>query len=144
VRRLQQVDGVELVGTVPDVRPYLARAAVVVVPLLVGGGTRIKIFEALAMGKALVSTTIGAEGLPVSSGNHLLLADTPSDFAQAVVQLLNDGSQRARLGQTASRLVNANYSTEIVAGQFEHICQQTVQGGTGNSHEDLAILSQRT
>jgi glycosyltransferase involved in cell wall biosynthesis len=144
VRRLQQVDGVEVVGTVPDVRPYLARAAVVVVPLLVGGGTRIKIFEAMAMGKAVVSTTIGAEGLPVTSGNHLLLADSPSDFAQAVIQLLNDGNRRVRLGETASRLVNTHYSTEIVAGQFEQICQQAVHdAGAASSPGDLALSRHR-
>jgi glycosyltransferase involved in cell wall biosynthesis len=127
VRRLQRVDGVEVVGTVPDVRPYVAGAAVVVVPLLVGGGTRIKIFEALAMGKALVSTTIGAEGLPVTSGDHLLLADNPPEFAEAVLRLLNDSDTRARLGQTANRFVNAHYSTDVVARQFEQICQQTVE-----------------
>jgi glycosyltransferase involved in cell wall biosynthesis len=127
VRRLQRVEGVEVVGTVPDVRPYLAGAAVVVVPLLVGGGTRIKIFEALAMGKALVSTTIGAEGLAVTPGEHLLLADRPADIAEAVLGLLNDPDYRARLGQKASTFVNAHYSTEVVARQFEQICQQTVQ-----------------
>jgi glycosyltransferase involved in cell wall biosynthesis len=97
------------------------------VPLLVGGGTRIKIFEALAMGKALVSTTIGAEGLPVTPDEHLLLSDRPSDFAEAVIRLLNDPNYRARLGHNASQFVNAHYSTEIVARQFEQICQQTVQ-----------------
>src|SRR5207249_9321009 len=104
VRRLERVEGVEVVGTVPDVRPYLAAASVVVVPLLVGGGTRIKIFEAMAMGKAVVSTRIGAEGLPVNSGEHLLLADSPVDFADAVLQLLNDDAERGRIGQAASRL----------------------------------------
>ena len=127
MRRLERVAGVEVIGTVPDVRPYLAAAAVVVVPLLVGGGTRIKIFEALAMGKALVSTRIGAEGLPVSSGEHLLLADRPADFAEAVIQLLNDADRRARLGQAASRLVNAHYGSDVVARQFEQICEETVQ-----------------
>ncbi|HLJ95933.1 MAG TPA: glycosyltransferase family 4 protein [Gemmataceae bacterium] len=126
VRRLERVDGVEVVGTVPDVRPHLAEAAVVVVPLLVGGGTRIKIFEALAMGKALVSTRIGAEGLPVQSGEHLLLADSPADFAEAVIQLLKDPERRGRLGQAASRLVTAHYGSEVVARQFEQICEQTV------------------
>src|SRR5262249_25780924 len=115
VRRLERVPGVEVVGTVPDVRPYLAQAAVVVVPLLVGGGTRIKIFEALAMAKAVVSTTIGAEGLPVTSGEHLLLADGADAFADAVLQLLDDVKLRTRLGQTASRLVQAHYSTEVAA-----------------------------
>jgi glycosyltransferase involved in cell wall biosynthesis len=127
VRRLQRVDGVEVVGTVPDVRPHLAGAAVIVVPLLVGGGTRIKIFEALAMGKALVSTTIGAEGLPVTPKEHLLLADSPAEFAEAVIGLLNDADSRARIGHTANQFVNTHYSTEIVARQFEQICQQTVQ-----------------
>jgi glycosyltransferase involved in cell wall biosynthesis len=98
-----------------------------VVPLLVGSGTRIKIFEAMAMAKALVSTTIGAEGLPVSSGEHLLLADSPAGFADAVLQLLNNSDRRARLGKAASHLVNAHYGTEIVARQFEQICQQAVQ-----------------
>lgn len=127
VRRLARAEGVEVVGTVPDVRPYLAAAPVIVVPLLVGGGTRIKIFEAMAMGKAIVSTSIGAEGLPVRSGEHLLLADTPADFALAVLQLLNDANCRARMGQAASRLVNAHYGSEVVARQFEQICEQTVR-----------------
>lgn len=145
VRRLQNVDGVEVVGSVPDVRPYLAEAAVIVVPLLVGGGTRIKIFEAMAMGKALVSTTIGAEGLPVTSGDHLLLADSPSDFAGAVLDLLGDPNRRARLGQTARRLVATHYSTEIVARQFEQICQQTVhETATENPPLGLETLSRRT
>jgi polysaccharide biosynthesis protein PslH len=145
VRRLQHVDGVEVVGTVPDIRPYLAAAAVVVVPLLVGGGTRIKIFEALAMGKAVVSTTIGAEGLPVTSGDHLLVADAPSAFAEAVLELLNDANRRARLGQTASRLVNAHYSTEVVARQFEQVCQQTVKDArAGTPSEALALFSGRS
>ena len=127
VRRLERVQGVEVVGTVPDVRPYLAGAAVVVVPLLVGGGTRIKIFEALAMAKALVSTSLGAEGLAVRHGEHLLLADSPADFAEAVLGLLNDAGYRSHLGQTARRLVNAHYSAAVVARQFEQIVEQTVQ-----------------
>jgi glycosyltransferase involved in cell wall biosynthesis len=135
VRRLERTPGVEVVGTVPDVRPHLAAAAVVVVPLLVGSGTRIKIFEAMAMGKALVSTSIGAEGLPVSSGEHLLLADSPPDFAEAVIQLLDNSDRRVRLGKAASHLVNANYGTETVARQFEQICEQTVQATSPSQSE---------
>jgi sugar transferase (PEP-CTERM/EpsH1 system associated) len=127
VLRLQRVPGVEVAGTVPDVRPYLAGAAVVVVPLLAGGGTRIKIFEALAMGKAVVSTTIGAEGLPVTAGEHLVLADSPADLARAVTNLLNSPEQRTRLGRTAHRLVNESYSNETVARQFEQICQEALE-----------------
>jgi glycosyltransferase involved in cell wall biosynthesis len=126
VRCLADVPGVEVTGTVPDVRRYLAEAAVVVVPLLVGSGTRNKIFEAMAMGKAVVSTTLGAEGLPVAAGEHLLLADTPSDFAGAVDRLLDDPGLRARLGAAARALVYPRYAAENVARQFEDICVRTV------------------
>ena len=73
--------GIRITGTVDDVRPFLRRGAIVVVPLRVGSGTRLKIFEAMACGKAVVSTTLGAEGLPVTSGKDIVLADDPGDFA---------------------------------------------------------------
>src|SRR5262245_49218741 len=73
-------------GWVEDVRPYLERAAVCIVPIRIGGGTRLKIFEAMAMEKPVVSTSIGAEGLPVDHGSELLIADTPEEFAGAVVR----------------------------------------------------------
>src|SRR5207253_10840240 len=104
VRRLATHPGVRVTGTVSDVRPYVARAAVCVVPLRVGGGTRLKIFESLAMGKAVVSTSVGAEGLPLVAGEHFLRADDPSDFAHAVVRLLRDRDLRRRLGLTGRRL----------------------------------------
>jgi glycosyltransferase involved in cell wall biosynthesis len=125
LRRLSGRDGVEVVGTVPDVRPYLEEAAVVVVPILVGGGTRLKIYEAMAMGKAVVSTTIGAEGLVYTPGEHLLVADDPADFTDAVVGLLAD-PRRRQLGESARRLVNDCFSSETVARQFESICQDTL------------------
>ena len=87
VRRLAAEHGVEVTGRVDDVRPYMRDAAVYVVPLRIGGGTRLKIFEAMAMGKAVVSTAVGAEGLPVDGGEHLLLADEPRGFARGVVRL---------------------------------------------------------
>src|SRR5690606_17391780 len=68
VQRLAEIPGVDVTGTVPDVRTHIARAAVYIVPIRIGGGTRLKIFEAMSMGKAIVSTTVGAEGLPVSDG----------------------------------------------------------------------------
>src|SRR5258708_35841640 len=83
-RRLQELaartPGVRVTGTVEDIRPYVHRAAVYVVPLLVGSGTRLKIFEAMAMGKAVVSTSLGAEGLPVRNGENVILADEPESF----------------------------------------------------------------
>lgn len=124
---LATAPGVEVVGTVPDVRPYLAEASVVVVPLQVGGGTRLKIFEAMAMGKAVVSSTIGCEGLPVTAGAHLLVEDSPNPFADAVVQLLNNPARRTQLGAAARALVTQRYGSETVAQQFNHICQDTVE-----------------
>ncbi len=122
--RLAGGAGVEFVGEVPDVRPYLAQAAVVVVPLRIGGGSRIKILEALAMGKAVVSTSIGAEGLAVSDGIHLLLADTPAEFASRTVELLTSPQECRRLGENGRRLVVERYSWDRAAEALESAWEQ--------------------
>ena len=109
---------IHLTGWVDDIRPHLGEGAVCVVPLRIGSGTRLKIFEAMAMGKAVVSTTIGAEGLPVLHGKEILLADTPDVFAQSVVQLLQDREMRKTLGQAARELVETKYSWASVARDF--------------------------
>ena len=119
--------GARVTGTVPDVRPYLAEAAVYVVPLRIGGGTRLKIFEALAAGKAVVSTTVGAEGLPLVPGRHLLRADDPADFARAVVSLLRDPGQRRALGTAGRRLVVERFGWPEVAKDLESRCVETVR-----------------
>jgi glycosyltransferase involved in cell wall biosynthesis len=119
VRRLAVEQGIHVTGRVDDVRPYMNEAAVYVVPLRIGGGTRLKIFEAMSMGKAVVSTTVGAEGLPVTDGGHLLLADEPRAFARAVVDLLRDTSRRARLEAAARALVVERYDWSAVAGALE-------------------------
>jgi glycosyltransferase involved in cell wall biosynthesis len=116
--------GLQITGTVDDVRPYVAEAAVYVVPLRVGGGTRLKIFEALAMGKAVVSTSVGAEGLPLTPGEHFLQADTPDDFAHAVLSLLADAPRRRALGEAGRRLVEARYSWEQIGREFERLCEE--------------------
>jgi glycosyltransferase involved in cell wall biosynthesis len=103
-------DDVRIVGSVPDVRPFLARASVVVVPLRAGSGTRIKILEALAMGKAVVTTSIGCEGLAVRDGVHLLVADDRESFAAATARLLAVPELRARLGAAGRALVERDYS----------------------------------
>ena len=118
--------GVQVTGTVADVRPHVAEAAVYVVPLRIGGGTRLKIFEALAMGKAVVSTRVGAEGLPIVPGEHFLQADSPADFTQAVVTLLKDPDRRRALGQAGRRLVEERYSWTQVTRQFEVHCEEVV------------------
>ena len=100
-------------------RPYVNDAAVYVVPLRIGGGTRLKIFEAMAMGKAVVSTTVGAEGLPVENGEHLLLADEPHAFARSVVRLIRDVDRRRALEAAARTLVVDRYDWSAVAGELE-------------------------
>ena len=119
VQSLAAESGVEVTGRVDDVRPFMDQAAVYIVPLRIGGGTRLKIFEAMAMGKAVVSTTVGAEGLPVVNGEHLLLADEPRSFARAIVRLIRDQDQRERIGEAARGLVLARYDWSAVAGALE-------------------------
>jgi len=128
-RRLEALasDHILVTGDVPDIRPYLAEAAVCVVPLRSGSGTRIKIFEAMAMGKAVVSTTLGAEGLPVQHNENIILADAPAAFARAVVELLRDPQRRSELGRAARELVAFNYGWPAVAASFDHILQTVVQ-----------------
>lgn len=123
VRELAKGDpAIEVTGTVEDVRPYVAAAEVVVVPLRVGSGTRIKIFEAMAAGIPVVSTRIGAEGLPVEHGRDILLADEPADFISCVERLLRDPQLRARIGASGLELVRANFGWEPVTKVFENYC----------------------
>jgi len=119
VARLARSAGVTVTGRVDDVRPHVRDAAVYVVPLRIGGGTRLKIFEAMAMGKAIVSTAVGAEGLPVADGEHLLLADEPHAFADAVVRLLRDIDKRRSLETAARRLMVERYDWSAVAGDLD-------------------------
>jgi glycosyltransferase involved in cell wall biosynthesis len=115
--------GVDLTGRVEDVRPYVDSAAVYIVPLRMGGGTRLKIFEALAMAKAVVSTTIGAEGLPLADGEHFLRADAPDSFAATVISLLRDKDQRRALGLAGQRLVRERFTWPEVAREFAGYCE---------------------
>lgn len=116
--------GVEITGRVPDVRPYLAEAEVVVVPLRIGGGTRIKIPEAMAMGKPVVSTPIGAEGLPFQDRKHLCIAENSQNFAAVVAELLMNSSLRKAVGDSARNEVLAHHSWEAVVDQVEEILER--------------------
>jgi glycosyltransferase involved in cell wall biosynthesis len=128
LRRLAESNPrIQLTGTVPDVRPYIAEAAVYILPLQVGSGTRLKVFEAMAMGKAMVSTRVGVEGLPVVPGEHLLVADEPEEFAAAVVRLLNDVPIRQRIGQAARCLVEDGYGWPQVAQSFYDTLARVVE-----------------
>jgi polysaccharide biosynthesis protein PslH len=132
VRRLE-CNSVEVTGRVPSVVDHLREAAVVVVPLRIGGGTRIKIYEAMAVGKAVVSTTVGAEGLDVHHGEDILLADAPDTFAESVATLLQDARVRGRLGSAAAELA-ANYGWPLVGAKFGQI----LQGVVGESFKAVA------
>lgn len=121
---------VYVTGTVDDIRPYLGKASVYVVPLRIGGGTRLKIFEAMAMGKAIVATSIAAEGLPVNQGKNIILADEPQEFAQRVVNLLKNSHLRAGLGQAALKAVEQKHSWASVAAHLE----AALASVTGNTH----------
>jgi polysaccharide biosynthesis protein PslH len=117
---------VRLTGWVDDIRPFVARGSVCIVPLRIGGGTRLKIFEAMAMSKAVVSTSVGAEGLPVHQGEDILLADAPDDFAASIVFLLRDAQRRNGLGMAARKLVQEKYSWQTVAEDFSQTLQNAI------------------
>lgn len=119
VQRLAEIPDVIVTGYVPDDRPYFAEATVYVVPLRVGGGTRLKILSAMAMEKAMVTTSLGCEGLGLEDGRHALIADVPADFAQAVSRLLSNPALRAQLGAEARRCVEAQYSWSAIAPRLE-------------------------
>ena len=114
-------NGVQVTGRVEDIRPFVHDAEVYVVPLRIGGGTRLKIFEAMAMGKAVVSTTVGAEGLPVHNGQDILLADSAQELASHVFTLLRNATIRRSLGQAARRLVAENFGWERAAARVDEV-----------------------
>jgi polysaccharide biosynthesis protein PslH len=133
VKRLAEDAGIEVTGRVDDVRPHIAAGTVYVVPLRIGGGTRLKIFEAMAMGKAVVSTTVGAEGLPVTPGQNIVIADEPARFAQAVVHMIRDGDARRTIEAEARRIVVERYDWAAVALDFEEALRRTVRSPAGES-----------
>jgi glycosyltransferase involved in cell wall biosynthesis len=112
---------VTITGTVPDVRPFLWGSSVSIVPLRVGGGTRLKIFEAMAAGTPVVATTIGAEGLPVEHGRSILIADTAQEFAAECLRLMNDSQEAKTVSATALELVRTGFSWERVTCDFEQV-----------------------
>jgi len=110
---------VVITGYVNDIRPYVAKSSVYVVPLRVGGGTRLKVLDAMAMGKAIVSTSIGCEGLEIKPDENILIADDPIAFAKKTVCLLQNPEKRADLGKVARNLVESRYSWEIMGKKLQ-------------------------
>jgi glycosyltransferase involved in cell wall biosynthesis len=118
---------VTLTGFVDDIRPYVARSNVYVIPLFVGSGTRIKAFEAMAMGRPVISTSLGIEGLDVTDGEHFLRADSARAFSREILSLLDDAASRDRLAKAARRLMEERFSWNKVAAQFEAICLKALE-----------------
>jgi glycosyltransferase involved in cell wall biosynthesis len=131
--------GVEVTGEVPDIRPYLERTAVVTVPVRIGGGTRFKVLEALAMGKAVVSTTLGCEGIAVRDGEHLLIADDAAGFAARVLRLLERPAEREALGAAGRALIERGYSWELAGERMDALYNRL--GHDVSAGLDLAGLS---
>ena len=125
----EKYPGVVIVtGYVDDVRPYMQRAASCVVPLLNGGGTRLKILEALAMRKPVVSTSVGAEGLPLTTGREILIADEPESFAQAVLSLFKDSELSNRLAAHGHTLITEQFDWKQLAKRLDEAWDETVTG----------------
>ncbi len=123
-------DSVEVTGTVPSIVDHLREAAVFVVPLRIGGGTRIKIYEGMAMGKATVSTTIGAEGLDVEHGRDILLEDSPAGFAEAIVTFLQNEDVRRRY-EAAAAATARKYDWSVITQRFVEVLQKTIAAAQG-------------
>lgn len=128
VLELGNIRSVTVTGWVEDVRPYIASAAVFVVPLRIGGGTRLKILQALAMGKSVVSTPIGCEGLDLQPDRHLLVADWYRPFAEATVKLMKDRAMRQRLAENGKKLVQERHDWDVVIEKLELAYRKAISG----------------
>jgi len=118
---------IDIIGMVDDVKPFLKKATVCIVPLRIGSGIRLKILEMFAMKKAVVSTSIGCEGLPVRNGEHLLVADDPDEFAESVVKILKNPEMGINLGRSGFNLVKENYSWSSITEKLEKIYKKIIE-----------------
>jgi glycosyltransferase involved in cell wall biosynthesis len=121
IQRLTNDAAVTVTGYVPDVRPYVAQAKVYVVPIRMGSGTKLKVLEAMAMGVPVVSTTLGAEGIAVTPGEDILLADDPAAFAASVVDLLNNEPLRASMGRKGRVLMESRYDWQVIVPELARV-----------------------
>lgn len=119
IRELKDSPRVRIAGMVDDIRPIVSAASAFIVPLRIGGGTRLKILDALSMSKALVSTSVGCEGLEAVPGKHLLVADEPAAFADAVIRVLKDRDLRRALGRSGRDFVKRKYEWDVVARELD-------------------------
>jgi glycosyltransferase involved in cell wall biosynthesis len=139
--RFESHPGVTCNGHVPDIRPHFVEAAVSIVPMRVGGGTRLKILDAWSMGKAIVSTSVGCEGLETVDGHNILIRDDPKEFAAAVVQLLRDHDLRESLGREARKTAEEHYAWRVVGRKLVGLYQQLVGAAASNTARRRAASS---
>ncbi len=130
VRELAQLPGIEVTGTVPDVRPFYREALASVVPLRVGGGSRLKILEAMAARVPVVSTTLGAEGLEVSDGETILIADEPAEMARVLLELSQDAPRSAAMVEKAHQLMLSRYDWSAIGTRLRAICAELLEAKT--------------
>jgi len=128
--RFESHPGVTCNGYVPDVRPHFHEAAVSIVPIRVGGGTRLKILDAWSMGTAVVSTSVGCEGLTTVDGRNILIRDDPREFAAAVVDVLSDRDLRERLGREARKTAEENYAWPVIGGKLVNLYRGLLASAT--------------
>lgn len=133
IQLAEQDPQITVTGRVPDVRPFMEQAAVYAVPIRIGGGTRLKLYEAMAMGLPVVSTTVGAEGLPLTDSEDILFRDKAEDFAGAIIELINNKEMAAALGQRASERVRRDFGWQQVAHRFAELCQETIDMANNGS-----------
>jgi glycosyltransferase involved in cell wall biosynthesis len=126
IQGLVRLSGVEVTGSVTDVCPYYEEATAFIVPLRLGGGTRLKIVEAMAMGLPTVSTTVGAEGLSVQSGEDMLIADDPVSFSESVLRLLADAELRERIARNGQRLAR-HYNWSELTEPFVELAETVIE-----------------
>ena len=138
--RFAHIPGVTFTGTVPDIRPVIADSDVCVVPLRIGSGTRLKILEAAAMAKPIVSTRLGAEGLEFEEETEIMLADTPEEFSAAVIRLLHDPELRSRLGASARKRVERSYSRLVLREKLRVAVLALERGGVSGNSPDAATM----
>jgi glycosyltransferase involved in cell wall biosynthesis len=132
IEKLAREDtGITVTGTVPDVRPYLWSSRLSIVPLRIGGGTRLKIYEAMAAKSPLVSTSIGAEGLEYTDGENIRIADTAKQFAEQCLDLIEQPQDAASVAESAWAMVESRFTWDKVANVFDKFLDQTPRPSLG-------------
>ncbi|MFI5252984.1 MAG: glycosyltransferase [Bacteroidota bacterium] len=132
-------DNVIVTGYVDDVRPYVWNSKAYVVPLRMGGGTRLKVCEAMSMKKPIITTSIGCEGIDVESGKHVFIADTPGKFARMVINVLQDRSDHARLVENGYKLVRSVYDWSVICHEMETILQKLRDDNENCDQSEVAV-----